>query len=135
MDERLVDVARRCLAPVIEREGLSIPSDDTPGVMGGASVEIEHPEATILIERDRGGSPPGVMLKARDRVRPGARRRGAWISQIRAFLDGSPDARACHLSEDLDWLVAHWNEVMSSAFLNADELRAWQVRASRRLFG
>ena len=104
--------------------------------MGGWWFRAENDEFTVTVDQHRSGDAFAISVGSKSRPKPRAHMRGPWtLSHHRGFLDGNADH---YLFSDSDaqtrWLKDNLDAILSTDFLNSDDLNKWAVKASRRMF-
>ena len=70
------------------------------------------------------------------RPRPRAHLRSYSVSRLDGYISGkASDAKLTTLDEQIDTLLRHKKEFLSTEFLNSEELRLWNADAARIMFG
>jgi hypothetical protein len=105
--------------------------------MGAWWVSMETTEFIVTASQDRPDDVLGICIGSKVRRKPRAQMRGPWsLGHLRGFLDGNRDHfRFASGRDQLNWLQANIEQLLNTEFLNSDELNAWAVSASRRMFG
>jgi hypothetical protein len=131
--ESLLERVNRCLGQLIERRGFSVESDERS--MGEAWVRLQSEEFVVDVCRDRGGS-EWITVGSKVRPRPRAHLRTFLLSRLISYLDGKLDPNhTIEFEAAAEWLLVHQDLIFNSAFINAEDLRDWDVDAARVLFG
>lgn len=124
------------LSRLLARWGLVVVGRETSGTMGAWSVRWESVEFVVDLSRDRIGEMGWISIGSMLRRKPRSHRRGPWsLSHLRGYLDQQPDHYLfTGLREQLDWYRENEHRLLNSSLLNSDELNAWAIQASRRMF-
>lgn len=126
---------RTKLARFVKEHGLIETGSGISG-MGEGAVCYEGDEFCLQAWCDRGTNGIEYLsIGTKVRRRPRAHLNRYLLSRIRGYGDGLKDHYPFQsLDEEIEWLTANADTVMNSAFLNRDDLRQWNVEASRRMW-
>jgi hypothetical protein len=130
--ESLLERVIRCLGQLIERRGFTVESDEAS--MGDAWVRLQSEEFVVDVCRDRGGL-EWITVGSKVRPRPRAHLRSFLLCRLISYLDRKFDPNhRIEFEAAAEWLLVHQDLILNSAFINAEDLRAWDVDAARLLF-
>jgi hypothetical protein len=102
--------------------------------MGEEAVELHSDEFIVLIHRDRGRN-EWVEVGTKVRPRPRAPLRSYLLSRLIDYRDGSEPNQKSRLEAEARWLDEHEEEILDSSLINSEQLRLWDIDATRVQFG
>ena len=118
------------LGDLAERHSLSIRCEGTPGTQNGELIYFENDRLSIMVSNER--SEESISICCKVRPRPRAQLRHYSIGSLCAFLDGKLKPHPLRdFAQDAEDLLRLEDECMSIDTLNSEDLREWELKASR----